>query len=407
MKLFFGTVVVVLGLFASAAPTVSFGENPVVQDPETRVVTVNYTLSGERGIVTAELMVNGEVVPGMLNTLAGDIARELPTGAHSFTWLPDREGFTGALSSVSFKLTAWSLAAPPDYMVVDMLSLTNVWHYPNAASVPQGVGSRLYKTDRLLMRKIPAANVLWLQGMASPTNPWNQTNRWCTLTKDYYIGVYEMTRRQHANLIDDASAHRDLVAGLTAETEVLPMASAQTSALRGPLDSGYDWPGNGHTVSATTPLGTLRARTGLEFDLPTVAQWEYACRAGTSGATYGPVADVAQTEGVAGTVCEVGLKLPNAWGLYDTLGNLFELCLDWVSTGASTDTAEVVDPKGPEAYEPGISSLGNGGRHWRGGCPGYSSYATATAVYCWGKDGSANVVGYRLCCPIAAQSKED
>jgi len=65
------------------------------------------------------------------------------------------------------------------------------------------------------------------------------------------------------------------------------------------------------------------------YRLPTEAEWEYACRAGTSGARYGELADIAWYRGNSdGRVHEVGGKAPNAWGLYDTIGNVWEWCWD-------------------------------------------------------------------------------
>ncbi len=65
------------------------------------------------------------------------------------------------------------------------------------------------------------------------------------------------------------------------------------------------------------------------YRLPTEAEWEYACRAGSTGPHYGPLAEVAWTaaDGVS-TPQHVGGKLPNLNGLFDTLGNVWEWCWD-------------------------------------------------------------------------------
>lgn len=127
-------------------------------------------------------------------------------------------------------------------------------------------------------------------------------------------------------------------------------------------------------------MGRLRARTGLVCDLPTEAQWEYACRAGTTTALYSgkrlnlddPRNDEVRAyvkirkdywstatdelgryswwEGgkdvtsVRSTTA-VGGYLPNAWGLYDLYGNAWAWCLDWFKSGMSA--AAVTDPAGP------------------------------------------------------------
>ena len=116
----------------------------------------------------------------------------------------------------------------------------------------------------------------------------------------------------------------------------------------------------------------MRTRSGgYQFDLPTEAQWEFACRAATgsafcdgneigvanNGNTLANVTDygwVGDNTGAGETVMPVGLKKPNGFGLYDMHGNLWEWCLDFYddlyglseSELAAAQTAPVVDPVG-------------------------------------------------------------
>ncbi|MFI7078570.1 formylglycine-generating enzyme family protein [Micromonospora sp. NPDC049903] len=70
--------------------------------------------------------------------------------------------------------------------------------------------------------------------------------------------------------------------------------------------------------------------TGADgYRLPTEAEWEHACRAGTEGPRYGPLDEIAWYRGNSGErLHDVGGKRPNAWGLYDMLGNVWDWCWD-------------------------------------------------------------------------------
>ena len=74
-------------------------------------------------------------------------------------------------------------------------------------------------------------------------------------------------------------------------------------------------------------------QTANGFRLPTEAEWEYACKAGTSGIRYGELDLIAWYKGNSErTTHNVGLKEPNSWGLYDMLGNVWEWCSDLYDT---------------------------------------------------------------------------
>ena len=84
---------------------------------------------------------------------------------------------------------------------------------------------------------------------------------------------------------------------------------------------------------------------GLPVKLPTEAQWEYACRAGSSGAFVGNYNDMAwHRANSCGKSHPIRTKRPNAWGLYDMHGNVWEWCQDWYGAYPS---GNITNPMGP------------------------------------------------------------
>ncbi len=84
---------------------------------------------------------------------------------------------------------------------------------------------------------------------------------------------------------------------------------------------------------------------GRHYRLPTEAEWEYACRAGSAAERYGELGDTAwYARNAGGATHPVGQKRPNAWGLFDMLGNVWEWCADWYD---DYPAVAVTDPPGP------------------------------------------------------------
>ncbi len=278
---------------------------------------------------------------------------------------------------------AWSMTAPPAYMVVDLTVKSNVTYYASADLVPGGAQADEYKLTKLLMRRIPATNARFRMGQ------WEENgNFWpnsmadravsVTLTNDYYMGVYELTQRQSylvygkcGNAYDPKdTAHTWYPTFLakaddqeTAPNWRRPAGVFNFSAARGdayPRTAAGSWPGGGHTVGADSVCGKFRAWSGVDFDLPTEADWEFACRAGSpdecynggtlrdyNATTYATLDKIARYRGNGGYVDNggtyempaddcgpengsaiVGSYAPNAFGLYDMIGNYGELVCD-------------------------------------------------------------------------------
>ena len=119
-------------------------------------------------------------------------------------------------------------------------------------------------------------------------------------------------------------------------------------------------------------IGRLNALEGeVRYRLPTEAEWEYAARAGTSGDRYGGDLDAIAwyTENSESRTHPVGQKVPNAFGLHDMLGNVYEWVQDWYGAYPG---GSVTDPQGPTA---GSAPVGSG--WWlallRQGLPGVGS----------------------------------
>lgn len=273
----------------------------------------------------------------------------------------------GAWASGFFRLAANGLSVTPDpatnppprgqYLVVDMGGGASAakWPVTSLDAMPAGGWSTLHKTTNLVLRWIPAGRGL----MGSPGTELGRGDdeilHAVRLTSGFYIGVFEVTQRQWELAM---GSNPSLFPGAARPVEMVSF-----EMIRGG-DAEEAWQG-GNGIDAGSFLAVLREKTGLDFDLPTEAQWEYACRAGTTTALNSGQ-DLTDEEecpnlaalgryngnGISGTYdgaggynrhTTVGSYLPNAWGLHDMHGNVAEWCLDrYGPLGGDTAT----DPAG-------------------------------------------------------------
>ena len=317
----------------------------VSQDAETRMVSVSYTLGGsENAIVTASVVYGGKTVE-LGDKMFGDVNAEVAPGVHAFQWLP-----LGALANADYasgelvlKLRAWSLRTPPDYMAIS-ISCPEYVRYYTEASLPGGVQDPRYFADTLLLRRIPAKNVRYRKGAL--TTEWNYAafgveTEYVTLPRDFYIGVYEFTQRQWQRL---TGTNQKSNGGLSSR--------AYDGKRHGPVHR-KDWerhPFCGNSAAeVAAAISAFAVSSGKAFALPSEAEWEFACRAGCGSELYtGKVFSQAACDEISAMyrpmeayygpkdqrvnnyaeAMPCGLLVPNAWNLYDMLGNVRELCSD-------------------------------------------------------------------------------
>ena len=181
------------------------------------------------------------------------------------------------------------------------------------------------------------------------------------ITKPFYLGTYSVTRGQYAKFVSAAGYQTDAEkngkggVGATGDAKV-PFAH----------DPKFNWRNigidqtDGHPVvnvswnDAVAFCRWLSQQEGKTYRLPTEAEWEYACRAGTTTAYFfgGRAEDLGKYAWYGGNsdgaTHEVGLKRPNPFGLYDTLGNAWQWCSDWNGKDYY-ESSPPADPPGPRA----------------------------------------------------------
>ena len=357
MKMVFGSLAACLALGALADDATISRVTVQQRWPWSRLTDIDYVLTADptQRVDIAVTAYNGsEVLILPTESLSGDLYG-VTEGAHRIILDPTKTTYTNSEVLTKFRV-ALAPTTPPLYMIVDLTKsagadgqieyiyesdLTNgLWGawvrnpVTNNGMVVESVvwtgvtTNDVYKIDKLVLRRISAGTFK----MGDSVPPTIST----TLTKGFYVGVFEVTQWQWYKMMNSNNSCFQIPTG--------PVESITYDEIRGATDSNpaVNWPATGVSVLPSSFVGLLRAKTGVGgFDLPTEAQWEYACRAGTttyfndgiSGSSANQLNELGWWSGNSGSTTHVvGQKNPNAWGLYDTIGNVWERCLDWDST---------------------------------------------------------------------------
>ena len=382
----------------------------MTQSSSSRLVNIDYTFTGSDAVITLDVQTNANTSaaagdPGWTSiggvavcNAQGDVWKKVTNdgATHHIEWRPDLSWPDHIIASGGARavVTAWSLDNTPDYMVVDIAAAAQQntqRYYPGVDFLPGSelgqkgaiTNNPIYKTTTIVMRKIMAKGVTWTMGstpLETRRDAASEATHQVTLTNNYYIGVFEVTQAQWALIKGNYPSTFNNVEyramrPVESVGKSFSFIDIRTSS---DDDTAHNWPAPPHSNSF---LGKLRSRTGIDFDLPGEAQWEFAARAGNGDTKWGDgsgIMNATQTQvdsnldrlgryrvnggctdvfnqrtsdtsvGPTNGTAIVGSYVPNAWGLYDMHGNVGEWCLDWLEDDITAHGGKInVDPSNP------------------------------------------------------------
>ena len=250
----------------------------------------------------------------------------------------------------------------------------------------------------------------------------DETEHQVTISKAFFMGAHEVTQEQYQKIMGTnpsyfTATQTDYSSGY-ADTASQPVEQVSwfdavrfcngLSVNQG-LTQCYTNQGGSAAIADTDTVTCDWTATG--YRLPTEAEWEYSCRAGTTSMYYwANVYDEAQTKlyawfwyncggvgywtdphAVKGGTQPVGTRTPNLFGLYDMSGNVWEWCWDWYDSGYY-NVSPGTDPKGTDT---GSYRVLRGGSWF-----GYSVLALRSAYRDWGAPTyRLDIGGFRVCRP--------
>ena len=271
-------------------------------------VIIGYTITGNTNDLTALQVQARDNEVGKTYECHSLEGVDLSAGAHTIKWNADADGAKFKSDDVVFSVRL----IKPIYCVINLSGGTNPTNYTVSymEQVPEGGWTDEYKTTNIVLRLVESE---------ASTTP-------------FYIGVFEVTQKQYELVMGSNPAAN--------KGDMRPVESLSWNTIRG-NGVNYDWP-NVANVDTASFMGKMQSHTGFVIDLPTIAQWVYACSAGTTNRFNNGgdnEADLAKLGRYAGNTSDgrggayqqhttVGSYAPNAWGLYDMHGNVAEWTLD-------------------------------------------------------------------------------
>ena len=438
---------------ASSAFAVHFaGATPIVSSVDmtqtSKRVDITYTLTGEAAVITLDIQTNANTSaaaddPGWTSiggealwNATGDVWKKV-SGKDTYTiqWRPDLSwpDHKIAANGARAVVTAWALDNTPDYMVVDISAAAQPntqKYYPSVDFLPGGIlGNPDYRTTKLVMRKIMAKDVEWTMGsttLETERNAARETTHQAKLESNYYIGVFPITQSQWG-LIQTSrprpSYFQNLSYRAMRPVEEVCYNEIRNAANDTAVNASYNWPNDPNPSSF---LGLLHSRTGIAFDLPSEAQWEFAARAGNGATKWGDGSSIQNqnpdaslnllgryrgngggtspaesSDATTGTAI-VGTYKPNDWGIYDMYGNVWEWCLDWYQDNISSLGGKVnIDPESAALTRTG--SAGSTRPVRGGGCTNIAS--ECRPAFRTGRDPSTRDKdrGFRVICYVGLE----